>query len=220
MKISNWDKWQTYRSDRSTPPWIKVHRNLMSNHEWVQLTDAEKGQLVSIWVLAADKKGVIPDCPNTIQKMCMLDKKPNLNKFIELGFLASDGCHDDVTVTHQTRLEADKIRLDKSKDTYVIPKGNNACPYEEIKKLYHEKLPNNPQVASLSSGRKAHIKARWKKDIPDLESWSRYFEYVGESLFLTGRVNQNNGRKPFLANIDFLIKESNVLKIVEGNYHE
>ncbi len=59
MEIANWDKWQTFRKDRGTPPWIKVYRNLLSNEQWVELTDSEKGQLVSIWILAADKNGQI-----------------------------------------------------------------------------------------------------------------------------------------------------------------
>lgn len=61
----------------------------MSNEQWVELSDAEKGQLVSIWMLAADKDGVIPDSDKMIQKMAMLDSKPNINKFIQLGFLTT-----------------------------------------------------------------------------------------------------------------------------------
>jgi len=59
----------------------------MTNEAWVSLTDAEKGQLVSIWILAADKDGHIPDNPIVIQRMAMLDTKPNLKKFIDLDFL-------------------------------------------------------------------------------------------------------------------------------------
>ena len=87
LRIKNWSLWQTYRKDRGTPPWIKIYRNLLSNPEWVSLTDSEKGQLTSIWILAADKGGAIPDDPVVIQKMCMLDTAPNINKFIDLGFV-------------------------------------------------------------------------------------------------------------------------------------
>jgi len=103
MRVSNWERWQTYRKDRGTPPWIKVHRNLMTNPEWASLTDAEKGQLVSIWVIAADRQGHLPDDPKAIAKIAMLDAPPNVNKFIELGFLASDGCHDDANMTPKRR---------------------------------------------------------------------------------------------------------------------
>lgn len=87
LTIARWDEWQTYRKDRGTPPWIKVHRNLFSNPEWSALSDSEKGQLISIWILAADKNGSIPTDGSIIQKLCMLDTLPNINKFIELGFI-------------------------------------------------------------------------------------------------------------------------------------
>jgi len=87
MEVANWEKWQTFRKDRGTPPWIKVYRNLLSNEQWVSLSDKEKGHLVSIWILAADKNGILSDDPSMIQRMCMLDSKPNINKFIDLGFL-------------------------------------------------------------------------------------------------------------------------------------
>ena len=118
MKINKWDTWQTFRKDRGTPPWIKVHRNLLTNIEWVSLSDAEKGQLVSMWILAADKNGIIPDDPKVIQRMAMLDKQPNLNKFIDLGFLTvTCQSHDGQVVTMNDNSDApEKSRVDKSRE--------------------------------------------------------------------------------------------------------
>lgn len=87
LKIRNWRKWQSYRSDRGQPPWIKVHRCIMRDPEWVSLTDEERGQLVAIWLLAADHDGVIPASPELIQKLCFMNTTPNLNKFKELNFI-------------------------------------------------------------------------------------------------------------------------------------
>ena len=99
LKVKNWEKWQSYRNDRGQPPWIKIHRRILRNPEWVSLSDAEKGQLISIWLLAADKDGLIPDSPALIQKLCLLSKPPNLNKFIGLDFVSSGGCRDDDNLT-------------------------------------------------------------------------------------------------------------------------
>ena len=130
MDITNWDKWQTFRKDRGTPPWIKVYRNLLSNEEWVSLSDEEKGQLVSIWLLAADKRGSIPESSKTIMRMAMLDSEPNINKFIELGFLSS-GCQpadnhmatssaDTVPdVTHQSRVEESRVEESRVEESNV-----------------------------------------------------------------------------------------------------
>ena len=126
MKIKNWDIWQSYRKDRGQPPWIKVHRCLLRNPEWVQLSDAEKGQLISMWMLAADKDGEIPNDPSMIQKLCFLDKIPNINKFIDLSFIAADGCQRDANVTASgcqrdapDKIRVDKIRVDKSRKNIV-----------------------------------------------------------------------------------------------------
>ena len=92
-------------------------------------------------------------------------------------------------------------------------------PYDEIVSLYHEKLLNNPQIAKLTDSRKRQIKARWNNGMGDIDSWARYFDLVSESKFLTGQAPPGKGRtKPYVADIDFLIKESSVLKIVEGKY--
>ena len=99
LKIKNWDKWQSYRADRGQPPWIKVHRRIMRNIEWVSLTDDERGQLVAMWLLAADHDGVIPASPEIIQKLCFMTKAPDLNKFTELGFIEDGWRQRDVNAT-------------------------------------------------------------------------------------------------------------------------
>jgi hypothetical protein len=99
LRVYNWEKWQSYRKDRGQPPWIKIHRRVLRNIKWVALTDTERGHLVSIWLLAADHNGVIPASPEMVQKVCCLTETPNLNKFVELGLLELNGCHDDADLT-------------------------------------------------------------------------------------------------------------------------
>lgn len=122
LKINDWEKWQSYRKDRGQPPWIKIHRRVMRNPKWVSLTDAERGQLVAMWLLAADHDGVILASPEMIQKLCYMSKPPDLNKFTDLGFiengwrqhdvnLASDGRQHD-SPKAETETEADKRRIE------------------------------------------------------------------------------------------------------------
>jgi hypothetical protein len=118
LKIRNWNKWQTYRADRGQPPWIKIHRRLMRNPEWVALTDAERGQLVSMWLLAADHDGVIPASTDLIQKLCYMESKLNLNKFIELGFISQNGVNLASEWRQPDQPEA-KAEADKNKEYSV-----------------------------------------------------------------------------------------------------
>lgn len=103
LTCRNWDYWQTYRRDRNAPPWIKVHRRVLQDMEWSMLTDSEKGQLVSMWVLAADRNGAIPNDARALQRLLGLDDPPNLNKFMDLGFLTPSGRHDDASVAPDRR---------------------------------------------------------------------------------------------------------------------
>jgi len=87
IRIHDWDTWQSFRKDRGAPPWIKVHRCLLSCRKWASLTDAEKGQLVSIWMVAADNNGEILGDPKAIRKICQLDEIPDIQRFIGLGLM-------------------------------------------------------------------------------------------------------------------------------------
>jgi DNA-binding MarR family transcriptional regulator len=52
--VRNWDKFQHYK-DRH-PIWIKLYTNLNSSDDWLGLTMAERGLLVTIWMEYARSK--------------------------------------------------------------------------------------------------------------------------------------------------------------------
>ena len=137
MQISNWDTWQSYRSDRGAPPWIKVHRNLMTNADWAVLSDAEKGQLISLWIVAADKGGQLPDDAKVLRKICQLDDAPDIEKFKELGFIEATCNPDDAKVTPKCQPDdapeesrGEESRVDKKikKEGKPSPKGSKKLP--------------------------------------------------------------------------------------------
>ena len=53
------------------------------------LTDAQRGHLVSLWILAADRDGEIPDDPEMLKMLCCLKGLPDLDNLI----LLKAGCH-------------------------------------------------------------------------------------------------------------------------------
>ena len=115
-----------------------------------------------------------------------------------------------------------------SPTTTIYPKDpntNNAskkCPYGHIFNLFRECLPGLPKPTKMTKARKAQLKARWFGGYQSsaglnsdcFEFWEGFFRYVGKSDFLMGR----NGK--FQATFDWIIKESNFVKILEGNYHK
>ena len=157
LRVANWDRWQSYRQDRSQPPWIKLHRRVIRNEDWLDLTDAEKGQLVSIWILAADKNGELPDSPRKIQKACGLDTPPDINRFCEIGFLTttrrrqrdanvtpSRQPHGDANVTPERRqhdrpdtevegeVDPEEIRSDQIRSDLTAGAGAPALDFDSV----------------------------------------------------------------------------------------
>jgi len=161
--IRNWDKWQSYRQDRGTPPWIKVHRVLFTNPEWATLTDAEKGQLVSLWIAAADNHGCIPDDCRVLRKICLLDSEPNINKFIELGFInprdsqgdakATPTCQPVDTPETETETETEKIIVGQK------PRQSEKIPFVDIVSFLNEKAGTS--FKSSTGTTQKNIRARW-----------------------------------------------------------
>ena len=127
----------------------------------------------------------------------------------------------NVTVTECNASNAIQIQ-DTYTDTSInklSPKSVNSVPYQKIIDLYHEKLPTLPKVEKLTATRKSQIRQRWLQDLKELEHWGNFFEYVGQSRFLMGLVPPSNGHKVFRANLQWLTKEENFVKISEDNYH-
>lgn len=93
------------------------------------------------------------------------------------------------------------------------------CPQQEIIALYHRLLPTGRQVREWTPARSQALRARWREKAKrqNLEWWERFFAYVAESDFLTGKVH-TPGRKPFELSLDWLVKAENMAKVIEGAY--
>jgi uncharacterized protein YdaU (DUF1376 family) len=104
------------------------------------------------------------------------------------------------------------------------------CDHEKVIALYHQHLPTLRRVEVWNETRKGYLRQRWRevaeelakqKDIQvsDILTWfTEFFVHIGTSKFLTGRVNSKDGR-PFIADLEWILKPSNFAKIVEGKYH-
>lgn len=118
----------------------------------------------------------------------------------------------------QTEEESETKTYTTSKE---VDMGKNPCvQYQEIVDLYHDILADLPRVAKLTKTRKGQIRQRWISDeMNKLEKWENFFNYVKQSDFLMGRTDGSNGKPPFVANLEWLTKQSNFIKIAEGRYH-
>lgn len=119
----------------------------------------------------------------------------------------------------------EKRRYIEEAKASLSPTGDDgvpACPHEAIVALYHEILPANPRIRVWDGARASHLRARWREDPKrqSLDYWRRFFEYIAQSPFLTGRTNGGKDGRPFLPGLDWMVKAGNFAKIIEGRYHE
>lgn len=98
--------------------------------------------------------------------------------------------------------------IEEEKDKELEKEEKITC--QQIVDLYHAICKSFPSVRSLSDARKKAIKARLKTY--RLEDFKTVFENAENSSFLKG---EDGGWK---ASFDWLIKEANMLKVLEGNY--
>lgn len=96
-----------------------------------------------------------------------------------------------------------------------------ACiPYAKIVEAYHAGMPDAPRVRVMSDTTKGYVRARWNedKDRQSVEWWQQFFRYCNTCPFLLGRTESRDGRPPFVADFQWLVKPTNFEKVVNGKY--
>lgn len=115
-----------------------------------------------------------------------------------------------VTVSHDKSPDVASIEEDKEEEKEIEVDKEKRIDCQQIVDLYHSICKSFPSVRSLSDARKKAIKARLKTY--SLEDFKAVFEKAEESSFLKGEDGD------WQASFDWLIKEANMLKVLEGNY--
>lgn len=110
LRVKNWETFQHYKN--RNPPWIKLHRSLLTDYEFACLQDASKLHLVLIWLLASQTNNEIPADARYLQRMLHLDQEPNLNELIKHGFLEPASgmlatCKQSAVLETETETEAE-----------------------------------------------------------------------------------------------------------------
>lgn len=106
-------------------------------------------------------------------------------------------------------------------DKYSIDKGNiepdekekksEKVDYQQIADMYNDTCVSFPHIKKLSESRKKAIKARLKTYT--IEDFRVLFQKAEESDFLKGKNDRN-----WIASFDWMIKDSNMAKVLDGNY--
>ena len=113
----------------------------------------------------------------------------------------------NATVTEGNATEEDKeIDIEKEKE-----EEREKINYQQIVDMFHSLCPSFPSIKALSDARKKAIKARL--NTYSIEDFEELFKKAESSDFLKGKNNRN-----WTANFDWLIKDANMAKVLDGNY--
>ena len=128
--------------------------------------------------------------------------------------------------------------ITNNQDKYICPpsgepeyeNGLPKCNHQGVIDLYHKHLPTLRRVEVWNDARKGYLRQRWrevyeelskekKTETSDVLAWfAEFFEHIGTSRFLTGKVNSKDGRA-FVADLEWILRPTNFAKIIEGKYH-
>lgn len=134
---------------------------------------------------------------------------PKLKVFMQVKMTVESQVFPQVQMTDINRLrERERIKKDISNE---ISKKDNT-PYEEITCLYNQICQGHPSCVKLSESRKKAIRARFASGYT-VEDFRSLFEKTRDSHFLNGGNDRN-----WIATFDWLIKDGNMAKVLEGNY--
>lgn len=113
------------------------------------------------------------------------------------------------------------FHIEAEEETEEEVNNNNTCPQREIVDLFKSILPELPQPRIWDETRQSNLRARWREDKKrqDINWWKRLFKYMRDSDFLMGNVEPTPGRRRFVLTLDWLVKKSNLIKVIEGKYH-
>lgn len=122
----------------------------------------------------------------------------------------------DTQCIHDVYNSDTQVRLGKDRDRLEIEVGKERegkVDYQLITDMYNDTCVSFPRLTTLSEARKKAIKARL--NTYSIDDFKKLFEKAEASSFLKGANNRN-----WSANFDWLVKDSNMAKVLDGNYDD
>ena len=193
LRIRNWGEFQHYK-DRD-PPWIKLHRNLLTSRTWVSLDDASRVLAVALMMLAAGTDNRIPADRAYLRRVAYLNCDPDWQpliavQFIELvdenGALWPDAstllASDTKCSSEERREETEKSRAEE-RETRArdAPRGTT--------------IDAGSGLTGGVSGAVSFVLDGWRRDVPECNpiafaKWIVHVELSGRTMNPAMRLGQ------------------------------
>lgn len=151
----------------------------MRNIDFISLTDAQRGQLFTIWLLAADHDGAIPASAELIQKLCYMQEAPDIEVFVIAGFIERGAIVTPCRRQHDSPEESrgEKNRIEESRARAAPPCGKPVDNFSDKERLL---IPDDYQANTIVRNRLKTAGSMANPDDPQiLEKFKAYHQGVG-----------------------------------------
>lgn len=132
------------------------------------------------------------------------------NSQINIGLSANNSSLSEINGTKESKVKKSKVKERKEDGvppTPAAPQDNCMLIFE----LYNRICRSYPRITQYSEARKKAVKASLKKY--NLKDFERLFKKAESSNFLKGKIKCD-----WRATFDWLIKDTNMAKVLDGNY--
>lgn len=132
------------------------------------------------------------------------------NSQINIGLSANNSSLSEINGTKESKVKKSKVKERKEDGvppTPDAPQDNCMLIFE----LYNRICRSYPRITQYSEARKKAVKASLKKY--NLKDFERLFKKAESSNFLKGKIKCD-----WRATFDWLIKDTNMAKVLDGNY--
>ena len=233
LQPKNWGVFQHYK-DRS-PPWIKLHRDLLINRDFICLPIASKALAPLFWLLASESKdGTFDASFEEIEFRLRITRKEyddGIKPLIDKGFFRiASGVLAECLQVAIPETEGEGERETEKRQISLSGSSFPTCPQKELLALWRKHLPHLTQPRSWEGTRQANLKQRWiqagkpsdyspegyKTVESGLAWWDSFFGYIANDTSLSrGYESQGRTWKP---DLEWVINASNFQKIIDGKY--
>ena len=236
LQPKNWAAFQHYK-DRS-PPWIKLHRGLLIDRDFMRLPIASKALAPLLWLLASESKDGIFDgsLDELVFRLHISPKEyeEGIKPLISKGFFVCASsvlaeCLQDAIPERETERETEREK-DKEPKGSLSEAGLPTCPQQDILILWKKNLPHLTQPRTWEGSRKTNLRQRWlqaakpsdyspegyKTQEEGLKWWDGFFAYIAKDTSLA-RGFESKGRT-WLPDLEWVVNATNFQKIIDGKY--
>ena len=166
VTIAHWNRYQHYSSRR--PPWVKLHRSLLDDRAFSELSDYASKLLIQLWLIASESEdGTITGDIEDIAFRVHRDRSevfPALQELAQQGFIglgaddASAMLAERLQVAPESAPETETEKRESRRRTYpqeftsvwnLHRRGPKAKAYEQYKKAVGEVITHDELVKAL-----------------------------------------------------------------------